>query len=237
MSSAGAAETVYGASVRRDLAFCLERFSDESVRRRSLTALAIDDETGKNQGENRLLWNLSLCGALFAELQLQGRLVSTGADAFTIRTDVAPLTGTLGLAEQRLTGRRPRNTFQLLQRLASILTKLRWRSLEELVELGALRREADTLLRIPWRYRWPTEDGTAEQTVVEHLRHWVFTVDPSQPPAREDLLLSLLRVNGLYDSLLSEAEQRQHAQTLDDRTRRAPIGRSVVEATRRLRAT
>ena len=44
------AEHAYGASIRRDLAFALERFADATVRRRTLAALAIDDEERLDAG-------------------------------------------------------------------------------------------------------------------------------------------------------------------------------------------
>ena len=50
----GVAEGAYGASVRRDLAFALERFADPAVRRRSLDALAIDAEARLDAGLARL---------------------------------------------------------------------------------------------------------------------------------------------------------------------------------------
>lgn len=48
------AEGAYGASVRRDLAFALDRFSNEAVRARCVAALAIDDEATLDAGLGRL---------------------------------------------------------------------------------------------------------------------------------------------------------------------------------------
>lgn len=48
------AESVYGTSIRRDLEFVLERFSDTSIRRRCLAALAIEDEATLDIGLERL---------------------------------------------------------------------------------------------------------------------------------------------------------------------------------------
>ena len=44
------AENAYGASIRRDLASALARFADATVRQRTLTALAIDDEERLDAG-------------------------------------------------------------------------------------------------------------------------------------------------------------------------------------------
>ena len=49
-----AAESAYGASVRRDLAFALARFSDGAVRERCLASLAITDEATLDAGLVRL---------------------------------------------------------------------------------------------------------------------------------------------------------------------------------------
>lgn len=188
--------------------------------------LALDDGTGlERTGALALNW-FAFSGALLGELQLQDRVVAVGADAWVLaRREPAP--GVLGLAEARLRSQRPRTQRWCLARLYERATALRRVALEELVAGGALRREENRFLGMAVGVRWPTADGSVEVELVDHLRRWVDAVDPQSAPAREDLLIGLLRGAGLLDAVWSDEELAAVRAVIEERTRRVPLGRLV----------
>lgn len=189
-----------------------------------LLLLDLDPGTGTRRIKDTTLMSYALGAAFFADLQLCGRMIPTGADAFAIQESVAVPSGALGLADSFCTGYRPMSEQRWVSRLGNRAGKLRWAALEELEALGAVTRERDVFLLIPWRTRWPETDGHAERTVQEHLRHWLATVQPADPPGPDDLLLSLLRCTKLHQVVWSEAELAHRTDLIEERTKRAPVG-------------
>lgn len=199
--------------------------------------LELDDERGTSAISDSILRQNAVLGAVVAELQLQERLVPVGADVFAIRAGQAPAAGSLGLAEGRLAGRRTPMTIKTcLSRLGGWSSKIRRAALAELIELGALREERDRLWILTWRTRYPEDDPAVERTVRERLGWWVANVRPEDPPAREDLLLSLLRVSKLLPWSLKAPARGSVEERVLERTNRAPIGKVVRDLTRETHA-
>jgi len=194
-----------------------------------LLLLELDDETGKSLQKDSLLAHYGVCGAMIAELMWQDRLVPAAADRFVLRsTRPPPPCDSIRLAEERLSETRPYKLQACMGRLR--LRPLRRALLAELVDAGALRLEEQRFLVVFRRRRWHPTPDSPEQTYIEHLRAYIRTVEHSQPPGREDLMLSLLRATKLLAVVWTEAELEGLRAAIDARTERAPIGRKVHEA-------
>jgi hypothetical protein len=174
----------------------------------------------------RRWWGLT--GALWGEMQLRERVMPVRADRFALVP--GPLSeGVLGYAESCIQGRYAHSQAWRMQQIYPYAPRMRGMALEELAELGAIRKERDTVLLVPWRTRWPTADGTLEVELVAHLRHWLETVSPDEPPGREDLLLGLLRGTLILESVWAPDEIEQWKDKIHLRTQRAPLGRLVQD--------
>lgn len=189
--------------------------------------LAIDDARGVRSVAHAEE-SFTLAGAFVAEMQLRDRLVAVEADRFALPP--GPLSpGVLGQAEERLVDR-SLSLKQCLSRVAwvwfSSIAPLRRAALDELVAAGVLEQQDDRFLSIRWRSRWPERDPTVERALRAGLADHVRSVSPADPPGRQDLLLSLLRVAGLLPEVLAELAT-SHAEVVQERTRLAPIGRTV----------
>lgn len=195
--------------------------------------LLLEVEEGRGtprSGEPGIRW-WGLAGALWGEMQLRGRVIAVKADRFALAQ--GPISeGALGYAETCIQGRAARGQAWRLRQIYTYAPRLRKMVLEELVELGALRKEKDTVLRIPWRTRWPAADGALEVELVDHMRTWLAGVSNEDPPDREDLLLGLLRGTGNLESLWTAAEISQLKPLIEERTARAPLGLLVRDLCR-----
>jgi hypothetical protein len=170
-----------------------------------------------------------LAGALVAEMQERERLVTVGPNEFALAS--GPMsTDALGLAEARL-GEDKWSMKKAVSRVAwywfSSVAPIRTAALEELVAAGILHKTQDTFLFIPWRMRYPERDPEVENALRQRLRTHVATATDGDAPSRDDLLLSLLRVGRLYDTIWSKDEIRALKPQLDERTKRAPLGKIV----------
>lgn len=192
--------------------------------------IELEDKFGQSQVDST--WStFLLAGALVGELQLQDRLVATGADSFAIRSEGQPLPGVLGMAEAKLKG-----SEMSLQKAMSNLNgfwgigQLRQALIDELIAMGAVRLETDVFIFIPWRWRYPTRDGLIEKKVIGALKDHVDTVKGSDPPGRADLLLSLIRAAGLLETLWTPSALKRKRNLINERTKRAPLGKAVKTA-------
>ncbi len=189
-----------------------------------LLLLELDPETGLSGIPNLGLRWYALHGAILGELQLQDLLVCVQAERFVFAT-VPPPDGALGRAALPMLKRRRPSTLEVLMRqLYQRSMRTRKEFLSELLHGGLLTAEADRVL--PWRTRWrPT--GPAHEAQVEALRAWLASVEPTDGPCAEDLLLSLLRGTELLSRVWTERELVALRPTLEQRTARAPIGKLV----------
>ncbi len=172
-----------------------------------------------------------LAGALVAEMQERERLVTVGPNEFALAA--GPLsTDALGLAEARLEGVKV-DMKTAIRKVSwywfSSVAPIRTAALDELVDAGILGRTQDTFLFIPWRMRYPERDPEVENAIRQRLRHHVATITDGDAPTRDDLLLSLLRVGRLYDTIWTKNEIRALKPQLDERTKRAPLGKLVYD--------
>lgn len=191
-------------------------------------------------GLSNLDWTWSrylLAGAVVAELQILDRLVATQPNRLAIRADLPPLPGALGEGEAKLVGKE-RTIEGCITTLMGFwgTGALRLQFIDELIELGALRREADVFIFLPWRWRHPTKDGSVERKVIGALKDHVDHVKGNKPPGRLDLLLSLLRAAGLLDQIWTPSALERKRPTIDERTKRAPIGKAVLTCVRQAQA-
>lgn len=198
--------------------------------------LALEDEHGTPQVADSFHRVYGLAGAFAAELQLRGRLLPVTAGNFQISEQGERPPGALGFAEEKLVARKPRGLNWLIGRVGQWHNQTRVQVLQELAELGAVRKEQDRWWIVTWRTRWPTVDPTIEHTVIEHLRAWMDQVSPEMPPGREDLLIGLLRATKNLGAVWTEEEVERWRPRIEERTRIAPIGRVVHEVTEATRA-
>ena len=168
-----------------------------------------------------------LCGAVVGELHGQGRLrkAAAAADRYTLSLDPAPLTGALALAEDALRGEPPMRLSTCILRLP--FAPLRAALLEELVDMGALRREEERVWVVFRRTRWRATPDSPERTLVEHLRAYLDEVTADAPPSRSDFLLSLLQATDLLSTIWTPEQVAADAEVIEARARRAPIGALV----------
>lgn len=186
--------------------------------------LVTDDHRGTPQIASMSL-GYGLAGAFVAELQLRDRLVPEAADTFRLRPG-PPSTGSLGAAEARLDGFSG-SLRRAIGRLGGWgANARRFAACEELVAMGALRREDDVFLFVRWRSRWPTDDPSVESGLAEHLDRYLADPPPG-PPTWEDLLVSLLRGSKALPHVWGPARLAQLRPAIVERTKVAPIGRIV----------
>lgn len=193
-----------------------------------VTLIQLHDTHGTSHVDSN--WNTYLlAGAIIAELQLQDRLAVVRADCFALRAG-PPLSGLLGEAEAKL-GTGQRSMAKTLGALVGFwgIGELRERLIDELVSVGAIKRETDHFLFIPYRWRYPTDDPSVEQSLIQALRHYLDTVQADAPPTRPDLLLSLLRAAKLLEHVWTAEELPSRLPRIHERTRRAPIGKVVKQ--------
>lgn len=193
----------------------------------------LDDHGTYQSGGN--LHSYGLSAAAVAELEQRGRLKVAGADLFGIASG-EPSGGALGIAEGRLRDQ-PRSMKASISRVnsafwSSPIAQIRRAALDELVRAGILAPRTDTFIFVPWRTRYVTVDSTTEHAIVARLRTHLARVDGSDPPRRDDLLISLLRAMELLTAVWSEAELQRLRPAIEERTRRAPIGKLAWELAR-----
>ena len=193
-----------------------------------LLLLEMDDFRGKSKISDSILRGFGLAGAVVAELVWQQRLIPAKANRFVLNPDRPPTDGVLAMAETRLSESKPRTLFQCINRMKP--NPMRKFLLNEMVEMGMLREENERLMIIIPRRRWYPGDNCPEESIVEHMRHYLEQAAHNTPPSREDLLLSLLRVTKLMGVIWEKEELADLQETIEQCTKRTPIGKDIHKA-------
>ncbi|MCB9674163.1 MAG: GPP34 family phosphoprotein [Alphaproteobacteria bacterium] len=194
---------------------------------------ALHDVTGKSL-VGGFYATYALAGALVAEMQVTERLVAVKANTFALRPGPRS-PGALGMAEERLEGRQltmKKCIGAVSHRFLSGIGYIRAAALEELASKGIVSPVQDRFLFVPWRMRYPEVDGQAEEAIRNRLREHIRVVGDGDAPGRDDLFLSLLRVSKLLGNVWTDAELERLKPALEERTKRAPIGKLVKELVR-----
>lgn len=199
-----------------------------------LILLELDDVTGKSLQRDAIKRQFGLTGAVLAELMWQERLIPAEANKFVLRPGRPVVSGSLRIAEERLSETRPRTLQKSLQHLRA--SPIRKAVLAELVEAGILEEQSSSFLVLFRRRRWLPTETSPEQTYIEHLRQYVEQTCADTPPQREDLMLSLLRSVDLLETVWTASELESLRDRIVLRTERAPIGRQVHKAIELMRA-
>lgn len=199
-----------------------------------LILLELDDVTGKSLQRDAIQRHFGLTGAVLAELMWRERLIPTEANKFILRPGRPAVSGSLRLAEDRLSETRPRTIQKSLQRLRA--GSIRKAVLSELVEEKMLDKQTSSFLVLFRRRRWVPTESSPEQTYIEHLRQYVDQIGADTPPQHEDLMLSLLRAVQLLETVWTASELASMRERIVLRTERAPIGRQVHQAVELTRA-
>lgn len=192
--------------------------------------LSLDDHSGHILVNDRLLFQACISAAWLGEMMFQDRLVPAGADRFALRP--GPLSpGLLGKVEAALEGRKPAKLDTCIQNLWGTWqgNKLDVWVTDDLVEQGVLRAEPNKLWFITYSYRHPTSDLSPETHIRQRLRTHLQTATDTDPPHRDDALLSLVRASGLLGQVWSLSEIEQYRPKIDERTKRAPLGRDAKQ--------
>ncbi len=188
--------------------------------------LALHDDDGTVLVDNALLSQACVGAALVGEMMFRDRLIATGPNKFALRS--GPFSeGLLGKAEEMVANRKPATLRQCMGFLRGDWgnRNLQIWIADDLVRLGVLRREKDKFWFITYNTRHPTADLSTELQIRARLRAHLATVQDSDPPHRDDGLISLLRASKLLNQVwaTSALETTLQAQ-IRERTKRAPLG-------------
>lgn len=170
--------------------------------------LLTDDATGRHQLDGSSL-DTVLAGALLLELALAGRLdVRTRHGLLTrhrtVVLDPAPV-GDPVLDDALVAAQdKDRSPQDLIRHLG---TGLRRRLLERLAERGVLSLDADKVLGIFPRERWPAQDSTHEDQ-LRHRLHDVLVVGTT-PDQRTGALVALLSAADRAHRVLADLDRDQ----------------------------
>jgi hypothetical protein len=170
-----------------------------------LLLLVYDDAGAPRAGKQAVEYGLA--GALLMELMLAGRLAVP--DQRVVVTDPSP-TGD-PLTDQALAriaadrrGRRPKGWIDPLS------NGLRDRALDRLVQAGLLRREADRVLWVFPRTRFPSASGSEPLPEGETRRRLLAAVDATGPvDQRTAALCALVRAIGIERLAVPDRPKRQ----------------------------
>ncbi len=194
-----------------------------------LLLLFLDDETGSRRTDETR-FDYGLGGALLIELALAGR-VCVDDDPKPRRRRVEVLDpGPTGdeLLDRALAviGEKPRKAVDLVPRLRK---GARRALLDRLVARGVLREDADRVLGIFPRHRWPTVDSSHEAEVRQRLRG--VLLDGVTPDESIAALIALLASLDQAPKVLGDLDRpTRHA--VRDRAKEIAEGDWTAEATR-----
>ncbi len=187
--------------------------------------LALDDHSGSSLVEDSFMLNAGIGAAWISEMMFRDRLVAVSAGQFALRP--GPLSpGLLGRVEEALVDRRPAAIQKCMGWLWGSWTGndlVGWLH-DDLVARGVLRQEQDKFWFIRYNKRHPTADMTTELSIRERLRKHLSTVSESDPPHRDDALISLLRAAKLLEQVWDLRQLEELRPLIVERTKRAPIG-------------
>lgn len=192
-----------------------------------LLLLALDDESGKLLPLPDRALDYALAGAILADLTRVKR-IRVERDNIEI-LDSSPVEsspedfGLLDLIQADV-----RSLRGALSHLAGESHGLRKRLIEQLVEKGVLREENKEFLWVFHFSRYPLADPTAESAVKQRLRNRI-RMREIPTSEKEHVLISLVHVCQLENLLLSEKEQEQYRERINEICQNDRIGKAVMD--------
>jgi len=199
--------------------------------------LSLDDHSGQTLVEDSFMLRSAVSAAWIGEMMFTDRLVPVSAGKFALRP--GPLSkGLLGEVEKALEGGKPADLRTCMSWLWGTWTTndiAGWVR-DDLVAKGVLRHEQDKWWFIAYNTRHPTADMTTELSIRERLRKHLATVGESDPPHRDDALISLLRASELLEQVWAPRELEALRPLIVERTKRASLGLEAKHAADAARA-
>ena len=206
--------------------------SDELTLPESLILLALNDQTGRRDGQ---YVDVALAGAGLSELALQGVLIEqrkedrSQSNRFAIAHDISTgdafLDGCMAVVREHGADKSPK---QLISRIAGTRGLVET-LLDRLVERSILHRENRKLLFIFDQKTYPEAAPEPERTLKSRLATIMF--EEHLPTSRDCVLIALAKQTGLLSVNFNRSLLRRHQARIDDIARGKTPGVSATAET------
>ncbi|BBK31037.1 Golgi phosphoprotein 3 GPP34 [Stella humosa] len=191
--------------------------------------LMLDDQDGRLVDLPRSAMNGVIAGAVLMDLAMHDRIDSDLQELRVVNktpTGDPLLDGTLA----SLSGAEGRSSSAWVEDVARDADDLRERALARLVSRGILRKEEGRFLWVFHTRRYPIIDDREQREVKARLRELVLSNEIPDP--RDVVLVCLVEAAGLWDLLLTEAEQDKAADRIAQLRKMDLVGQAMTQVVR-----
>ncbi len=192
--------------------------------------LMLDDQDGRLVDLPRSAMNGVIAGAVLMDLAMHDRIDSDLQELRVVDktpTGDALLDVTLASLTNAPNGR---NSSAWVEEVARDADDLREKALARLVSRGILRKEEGRFLWVFHTRRYPVIDDREQREVKARLRELVLGTEIPDP--RDVVLVCLVEAAGLWDLLLTEAEQDKAADRIAQLRKMDLVGQAMTQVVR-----
>ncbi|MCC7272686.1 MAG: GPP34 family phosphoprotein [Alphaproteobacteria bacterium] len=192
--------------------------------------LMLDDQDGRLVDLPRSAMNGVVAGAVLMDLAMHDRIDSDLQELRVV--DKTPTGDPLldGALARLATSPAGRNSGAWVEELARDADDLREQALARLVSRGILRKEEGRFLWVFHTRRYPVIDDREQREVKARLRELVLGTEIPDP--RDVVLVTLVEAAGLWDLLLTEAEQDKAAERIAQLRKMDLVGQAMTQVVR-----
>jgi hypothetical protein len=197
-----------------------------------IALLSLDDKTGAHLPLLPEALGYGLAGAILADLEMAGRLVTSGK-VVEVRNSTPTANSLLDPWLERLTAETQSHPIAYwLSVFSDEKPAIESATLEHLIERGILKREDKKILWVFGLRRYPTVHN--EERVEVRTRLGRLIQGDEAPPHFDATLISLLNGCSLLSSVFTEGQLEGRSDRIQAIANSDPVGREVAESLRQM---